>query len=303
MANKNDHHDVIIVGAGPAGLSAALILGRCRRDVLVIENADRRNAASRHLHGFLTRDGTNPAELLELARNDLAPYTSVRLHHAEVVDAACVESGFEVTLEGGATRTARKLVLATGMLDELPNIDGFATYFGRGAFVCPYCDGWEVRDQPLIAYGDGDKARRMALELLCWSDNVTLCTDGPSALEQRDLDRCSRVGIQLCEEPIRRLEGDGELHQVVLASGRTLPCRGFFVSPEQRQRAPLIERLGCDLTQRGVVATGDYATTNVPGLYVAGDASRGVQLAIVAAAEGAMAAFAINNDLLREDLR
>ncbi len=295
--------DVIIVGAGPAGLSAALILGRCRRRVLVCDNGHPRNAVAHALHGFLTRDGIEPDELLRIGREQLRQYETVEVRDMTVVDAVRGEESFEVVLEDGRREMARKLLLAGGVVDELPQIDGFAEFYGRGIYHCPYCDGWEVRDAPLAVYGPGKHGERLALELRAWSRDVVLCTHGPADLEEKALLRLARNGIAVREERIARLEGEGgEFARIVFMNGDVLPRRALFFYPEERQHSDLPAKLGCDFTKRGVVRTGEYEETCVPGLFVAGDASRRVQLTIVAAAEGAEAAFAINSALLKEEL-
>ena len=296
-------YDAIIVGGGPAGLSAALILGRCRRRVLVCDAGHPRNAASHALHGFLTRDGIEPAELLRIGREQLRRYDSVELRAIEVTDANCCGDGFEVTLGDDTRLRCRKLLLATGVVDHLPEVAGIEDFYGRSVFHCPYCDGWEVRDQPLAVYGRGEHGQGLALELTAWSDDLVLCTDGPAGLTAEDRGRLARHSIEVREERIARLEGaDGMLERIVFTNGETLARRALFFSTGQRQRSNLSEKLGCEFTDKGAVETGEYETTNVPGLFVAGDASRLMQLAIVAAAEGAQAAFAINTALLKEDL-
>ncbi len=302
-------YDVIIVGGGPAGLSAALILGRCRRRVLLCDAGRPRSAPSRHLNGFLTRDGTPPEELRRRGREQLGTYDSVEVRDAEATDVSRrTGGGFEVTLDGDGGRArseaSRKLLLATGVVDSLPDVEGLRELYGRSVFHCPYCDGWEHRDQPLAVYGRGANGQRLALELTAWSRDLVLCTDGPALLPPDNLDRLAHNGIGLREERIARLEGrDGVLERVRFETGGALPRRAFFFASAERQASDLAQRLGCMLTPRGDVETGRYETTGVPGLYVAGDASRRVQLAVVAAAEGAMAAFAINTELLKEDLR
>ena len=154
--NAAPDYDVIVVGAGPAGLSAALMLGRCRRSVVVFDNSKPRNAASRALHGYLTRDGIAPADFLQLARGELAQYDSVEIRSEEVTAAECRPGdGFVVTVASGGTLRARKLLLATGVVDNLPDIPGFREMYGRSVFHCPYCDGWELCDRPLAVYGRG----------------------------------------------------------------------------------------------------------------------------------------------------
>ena len=295
--------DVIIIGAGPAGLSGALVLGRCRRRVLVCDAGHPRNAASHGLHNYLTRDGFDPQEFLRLGREELKSYETVKLLSLEVTDVQRLEKGFEVTLSTGEHVRARKLLIATGVVDELPKIDGLDPLYGSSVFHCPYCDGWEMRDQPLAVYGKGENGLGLALELLFWSKDLVLCTDGPSSLSAGDLERLAQHNIPVREEQILRLEGkDGILEQVVFADGNIIPRRGMFFSTGQRQSSNLPEKLGCEFTEQGCVATGEYEATNIPGLYVAGDASRLVQFVIVAASEGAQAAVAINKELMREDL-
>ena len=298
-----DWLDAVIVGAGPAGLSAALILGRCRRRVLVCDAGHPRNAVSHALHGFLTRDGIEPAELRRVGRDQLRCYPTVEVRDIEVVDAKCESHGFAVTLGDGTALSCRKLLLATGVSDLLPEIDGFQTFYGRSVFHCPYCDGWEVRDQPLAIYGRGEHGVGLALELTAWSADLVLCTNGAARLSGQDVDRLTCHGIGVREEPVARLEGrDGILERIVFTTGDVLERRAMFFSTGERQRSDLAARLGCAFTEKGAVQTGEYEITNISGLYVAGDASRLVQLAIVAAAEGAAAAFAMNTAMLKEDL-
>ncbi len=295
--------DVIIVGAGPAGLSAAQILGRCRRDVLVCDAGHPRNAASHALHGYLTRDGLAPAEFLRIARDEIRRYETVELRQAEVVDADAVADGFEVKLASGETLKSRKLLLATGVRDELPNISGVSEFYGTSVFHCPYCDGWENRDQALAVYGRGENGSGLALELLLWSRNLVLCTDGPAELTDEDRQRLMHHNITLNENRITRLDGnEGALERVVFENGEALAVSAMFFSTGQNQACNLPQKLGCQLTEQGCVRTYDYERTDVPGLYVAGDATKFVQFVIVAAAEGALAAVAINKELIKEEL-
>ncbi len=295
--------EVIIVGGGPAGLSAALILGRCRRDVLLCDSGKPRNGKARWLHGFLTRDGISPAEFRRHAHEQLAAYPNVRTVEGEAVDARCLDGGFEVTFADGQTHATRMLLLATGVKEELPAIEGIDAIYGRSAFHCPYCDGWEQRDQPLAIFGRGRDGFRFALELSAWSNDLVLCTDGPSELSGEQLQRLSEAHIPVSEKPIERLEStDGQLERVVFVGGETLACNALFFKSVFSPGSDLATRLGCNLVEPGVVPTGAYETTNIPGLYVAGDASREVQLTIVAAAEGAKAAFAIHSALLKAEV-
>lgn len=299
-------YDVIIVGAGPAGLSAALMLGRCRRTVLVCDTGCPRNAASKALHGYLTRDGVAPGELLAIGRKELETYETVEFRPVEVVDARWCkdEQRFEVALASGERFRSRKLLLATGMADNLPEVDGIRELYGKSVFHCPYCDGWELRDQPLAIYGRGERGHGLALELTVWSGDLVLCSNGPCELRDNQRERLVRNGVAIREQPIARLEGrDGILQHIVFENGERLPRRGLFFTEGQFQQSHLSTALGCEFNEKGTVRTGKYETTHLPGLFVCGDASRRVQWVVVAAAEGAEAAFAINTDLLKDELR
>lgn len=297
-------YDAIIVGAGPAGLSAALILGRCCRRVLLCDAGCPRNAASQGLNGFLTRDGIKPLELRRIGREQLSIYDTVEIRDIEVVDSKRLDNGqFEVTMADNTLLRTRKLLLASGVVDQLPEVPGFEDFYGRSVFHCPYCDGWEMRNQALAIYGRGQHGKGLALELTAWSRDLVLCTDGPAELGSEDRERLLRNRIQVREEQIVSLEGsNGVLELVRFATGEALARRAMFFSTGHHQGSNLAAKLGCEFTPKGAVNTGTYETTNIPGLYVAGDAGRWVELTIVAAAEGAEAAFAINTALLKEDV-
>jgi thioredoxin reductase len=294
--------DCIIVGGGPAGLSAALMLGRCRRRVLLCDVGDQRNLRSHALHGYLTRDGVSPSEFLRLARAELGRYGTVECRELEIVEAARGDGGFAIRAADGTRLRTRKLLLATGIVDELPALDGLEALYGTTVHHCPYCDAWEWRDRPLAAYGEGEAASSLALSLTFWSPDVLLCTGG-AALPDGAVARLAAAGVKIRDERVLRLEGsDGKLERIVFASGEPVPRSALFVVAGQRQRSPLAERLGCQFTDRGTVNTGTCEVTNVPGLFVAGDASKEAQFVAVAAAEGTEAAMAIHKALMKEDL-
>jgi thioredoxin reductase len=290
-----------VVGGGPAGLSAALMLGRCLRRVLLFDAGEQRNRRSRGIHGYLTRDGTTPAEFLRLARQELERYETVAIRPGAVRHATRTAGGFTVDTADGARHTTRKLLLATGVADELPHLDGLEALYGTSVHHCPYCDAWEWRGQPLAVYGHGDDASGLALTLKWWSGDVILCTGGGSAIAREHLHRLAKAGIPVREEAIARFEGkDGRLQRIVFATGDSVARSALFLSMGQHQRCDLAALLGCRFTEKGAVDTGSCEATNVPGLYVSGDASKEAQFVVVAAAEGAEAGMAIHKALLKE---
>ena len=230
---------------------------------------------------------------------------SVHLRHVGAADARCNEQGgFSVTLDDGSIVASRKLLIATGVCDDLPDIEGIRELYGRSVFHCPYCDGWELRDQPIAIYGKGDRGLGLSLELTAWSHDLVLCTDGPPEIDMEGRARLERNGIAVREERVVALKGrDGILEHIVFDAGEPLARRAMFFTTGQFQRSELAIRLGCEFNDKGTVRTGKYESTHLSGLFVAGDASRAVQWVVVAAAEGAEAAFAINTDLIKEDLR
>lgn len=402
----NDNlYDAIIIGGGPAGLSAALVLGRCTRRVLLVDAGRPRNRHATEIHGYLTRDCTTPADFRAMAHAELGPYAVECVRgeatHAErgadgtfVVDveripselagalpcptrshgaeerASCDEPMERApgepraeapALEARFRARGRKLLLATGMADLLPTIPGFERFYGTSIHHCPHCDGWEHRGKRLVAYGIGDAAVGLAIMLRTWSEHVTACTEGAPVREElrKQAESC---GIQIRSERVLRLEGDelarghriaegGQLRRIVLSAEGGVPrarsvsdarssrgvqlatgaahaedgmihdgalvvarggpvasvgeialeCDAMFFNTGQVQRSDLPRLLGCRIDEHGGVVTTAKQRTGVPGLFLAGDADRDVQFAIVAAAEGATAAVAMNREMQDEE--
>jgi thioredoxin reductase len=294
--------DALVVGGGPAGLSAALVLGRCLRRVLVCDAGPKRNQASGALHGFLSRDGLPPRELLRLARLQLRPYATVVQRAVRVRAVERRGLLFSAALAGGRRVTARCVLLATGVADDLPGWKGLRRFYGRGVFHCPYCDAYEVRGRRIAVWGETAAAAGLAVKLRSFSPDVVLLTGGAYALSARRRATLRAQGVKVLEAPVAALAGKGRvLGRVLFADGTALPCDAVFLSVRCRQACDLASRLGCRFVKETAVAVRRDGGTGVPGLFVAGDASIDSQMVVVAAAEGARAGIAINEALLRDD--
>lgn len=294
-------YDVIIIGGGPAGLNAAMILGRSRRKVLLFDGGKPRNRWAVSMNGFLSSDGVNPRDFIQKGREELVKY-GIQLIDRPVVTATYSKGNYVVDDSEGHVYHSRKLLLATGLKDTLPEVEGIEELYGKSVHHCPYCDGWENRDKAIAVYGKDRSGTGQALAMKNWSDDVTLYTDGTEKLRREDMELLKLNGVKVCTDAIARLEGkDGMLQQIVLQNGESRPQQALFFSGETKQQSDIGEQLGCEFTGKGVIKTRRQQQANIPGLYVAGDAARDMQLVIVAAAEGAKAGVAINMELQQED--
>ncbi|MFC5701438.1 NAD(P)/FAD-dependent oxidoreductase [Cohnella faecalis] len=296
--------DCAIIGGGPAGLNAALVLGRARRDVALFDEGKPRNAVTRHSHGFITRDGITPGEFRAIAHADIAQYDSVQVHRVRVTAIRAEGSTFRVETASGEVVQTRKVLLATGLKDVLPAVDGIRDYYGKSLFSCPYCDGWELRDRALVVISETDSAAfHMAKTVYRWSQDLVLCTNGASVLTAEEKERLTAKGIVVDERKIVSLVGeDGFLEKIVFEDGEQLERNGGFVAGTWEHASTFGHSLGCEANEAGGLRTDDVGRTTVQGVYAAGDASviAPAQL-VIAAADGSRTAIAINSDLTHED--
>jgi thioredoxin reductase len=298
-----DEFDVVVIGGGAAGLSATLVLSRARRTVLVIDSGAPRNAPASHMHGFLSRDGLPPADLLAAGRQEVTGYGG-RVVAGTVTDVtACGSDGFHLLLADGSRVSARRLLLATGLRDELPDIPGLADRWGRDVLHCPYCHGYEVRDRRLAVLGWIPGAVRYAQIVRQWSGHVVYVTAG-QPLTAADREQLVARNIEVVDDSVSRLLVDGDrLTGLHTDGGRTVPCDALFVPPRFRPHDALLGRLAAHTDQDGWVSTGPTGRTSIPGLWVAGNVANPRAQVITAAGEGSAAAIDINADLVDDDVR
>jgi thioredoxin reductase len=264
--------DAVVVGGGPAGLSAALVLGRARQRVLVLDAGRPANANTPAVGGLLGQSRMAPFDLRRVGRDQLAGHPTVEVRDGEVLDVCTDGSGFTVRTDAGPVR-AHALVLAHGLRYDPPPLPGIEPLWGRSVFHCPFCDGWEVRDLPIGLHGNGPDAARSALVLSGWSCNVVLLTDGPARLDG-EAAALERAGVRVREEPIRELVGSaGGLERIEFASGPPEYRDALFVRTDRGQPNGLADALGCELTAGGTIVADEVGHTGVPGVYAAGDAA------------------------------
>ncbi|MDR6227595.1 NAD(P)/FAD-dependent oxidoreductase [Desmospora profundinema] len=292
--------DVVVVGGGPGGLSAALVLGRSRRNVTVVDDGQPRNAVTLQSHGFLSRDGIHPLVLRKAAREQVVRYDGVTVVDDRVVHAEKTDRCFTSVTQNGQTLYSKKIIFATGVKDRLPEIPGIQEVYGRSVFLCPYCDGWERRDQPLALFGNGEELFHFVKMIFHWSRDLILFTNGPSTLTAEEKQELSMRNIRLVESPITKLEStDGQLERVVLDQGESIDRRGgFILDTRERQACIIPEQLGVPRNKRGGYQTDDHGQTRIDGLFIIGDAKNGFSSLISAASEGYEIGIMINQELI-----
>ncbi len=295
-------YDVLVVGGGPAGLSAAVWAARYRRRVLVVDAGEQRNLVAEAAHGYLGLDGAPPAELLQRAYLDVARYPEISVRRGRVIEAGCSDGGFAVTLEDGTTATTARVVLACGTRDEHPDIEGFTEHFGADVHTCPSCDAYEAQGRDVAVIGHGAHIGAFATGLFDWARSITIVTNGlPFEGDDDQREVLDELGIALVEDDVVGISGGrGSMRGLRLRSGTELACQVAFFSLAVRQRTELAEMLGCRIRPDGAVEVDDCGATSVPGVHAAGDLLAQPHLVLVAAASGAVAGVAAAQSLRGE---
>jgi len=303
MNRPPEQYDVVIVGGGPGGLAAALTLGRSRKRVLLCDSGPRRNATATEIHNFVTRDGTPPGAFRSVGREQLGEYPSVEARDVSVESIAGGRGGFRVSLSTAEEVVARRVLLCTGMVDEMLPLDGFRDLWGSSIFQCPYCHGWEVRDQAWGYLALPNSLGHMVpftIMTRAWTSDVTLFTNG-LPLPDEGRAQLEAAGVRVVTGAVSRLVASGHrLASLSLADGTSVACNALFVHPPQHH-VPLVSTLGLDLDDEGYVKVDPMRReTSVPGIYAGGDVTTRGQSAIFAASAAVQAAAMINHELTME---
>jgi thioredoxin reductase len=293
--------DVVIIGGSYAGLSAALALGRAIRQVVVLDGGQPCNRQTPHSHNFLTQDGSTPAALAAVAREQVLAYPTVQLRQEVAVGATGENGHFTVTTASGVVLQARKLLFASGIRDLMPDLPGFAECWGISAIHCPYCHGYEYREQPTGILANGEVAAEMGPLIRNWTDKLTIFTNGPATLSPAQRQQLGARGIAVEETPLRQLvHQDGYLTHLDLADGRTVPLAALYARLPFEQHCTLPQALGCTHSETGHLKVDNMQKTSVPGIYAAGDATSPMRAVGAAVAAGMMAGAALNRELIFE---
>ncbi len=298
------NHEVLILGAGPAGLSAAMSLGRMGRSVLVCDDDRPRNAAAEHMNNFVSHDGMSPSEWRTKARRDLSKYETIQFYSGSVVNIEKSQTGFSAKFEDGSLGLCRKIVLAHGVRDVLPDIEGMQALWGKSIYHCPYCHGFEVRGARLGLVTSGAIAEHMLPMILSLSRDCVLFTQGLSGLSDNFLTKTRLLEIKIVEAKIMGLGIEGDrLKEVVLENGERVPRDGLFWAPQlpYALKSDLGLKMGCETTEIGLYKVNDFGKTSIDGVFAAGDSAKGMHSVVHAMSSGQLAGAAAASEILQEN--
>lgn len=301
MTNETNIFEAIVIGGSVAGLSAAMSLARSHRNTLIIDSANPCNKKAKHAHNVITLDGVPPGEIIRRAKEQLAVYPSVQFLEDVVVKAVKADNHFELSLASGQQLKALKLVLATGVRDLMPDIPGFAEAWGVSIFHCPYCHGYEVSNQTLGLFANGEMGFEFAKMIRNWTDRLTLYTNGKSTLTADQTEKLTQHGILIQEKEIARIDQqEGQISDLVFADGSRASLVGLFAKIPFEQHSDLAVQLGCKLNDFGLIEVDEFEKTSVHGIYAAGDNATMFRSISAAMAAGTKAGAVLNRELIQE---
>lgn len=298
---ESNHYEVIIIGGSYAGLAAAMALGRSLRKVLVIDAGKPCNRDTPHSHNFLTQDGKTPTEIASISKKQVEAYESISFVSDLAVNGKAIENGFEILTEQGSKFFGKKLIFATGIKDILPEIPGLKSCWGKSVIHCPYCHGYEVRNQATGILANGDFGFEFGKMISNWTKDLRLFTNGKSTLTEEQASLLQRKNIKIIETEIEEIiHQNGQLEKILLADGNTFTLKAMYAKPDFEQSTSIIASLGCGLKTNGYVEVDQMQKTTVPGIYACGDNTNMFRSVAFAVSSGTMAGAACNKELIEE---
>lgn len=299
---EQKHFEVIIIGGSYSGLSAAMSLGRSLRQVLVIDSGLPCNRQTPHSHNFITQDGEKPAVISAKAKLQVDIYKTVQFYNGLAVKALKTESGFEIETESGVVFTSRKVLFATGVKDLLPEIEGFAACWGISVLHCPYCHGYEVKNEKTAIIANGEMGYEYAKLISNWTKDLRLCTNGKSELTSKQTQTLKNHGVLILEEEIDSFDHkDGYIKNIIFKNGEKVEVKAIYARPPFEQHCSIPETLGCDSNEQGLLKVDAMQKTNIPGVFASGDCTTPMRSVAIAVSTGSFAGAVINKELIDED--
>ncbi|WP_426483488.1 NAD(P)/FAD-dependent oxidoreductase [Flavobacterium sp. 2] len=299
---KQKDFEVIIIGGSYSGLSASMSLGRSLRQVLIIDSGLPCNRQTPHSHNFITQDGEKPAVISAKAKLQVDLYKTIHFYNGLAVKAIKKENGFEVSTESGEVFNSRKILFASGVKDLFPDINGFADCWGISVLHCPYCHGYEVKNEKTAIIANGEMAYEYAKLISNWTKDLRLCTNGKSTLTLEQTQILEKKGIQIFEEEIDSFEHkDGYVSNIIFRNKEKIEVKAIYSKPPFEQHCSLLADLGCNINEQGLVKVDAMQKTNIPGIYASGDCTTQMRSVAIAVSTGSFAGAVINKDLIDED--
>ncbi len=302
MLSDNNQFAVIIIGGSYSGLAAGMALGRALKNVLIIDSGKPCNIQTPYSHNFLTQDGKPPAEIANLGKQQVQKYNTVVFLNALATSGKKTKDGFEIHLSTGESFQAAMLIFATGIKDILPDIDGFSACWGISVLHCPYCHGYEVRNEKTGILGNGETGYELARLISNWTNDLTLFTNGVSTLTTQQTEQLEKHNIKIVEKEIGRLEHtDGYLQKIVFKDGTSSSLKTIYARPAFEQHSHIPETLGCELSDEGYIKHNSFLETTVPGVFVCGDNSTAMRTVASAIAIGTTAGISVSKKMIVEE--
>ncbi len=298
----NNNFEVIIIGGSYSGLSAAMSLGRALRNVLIIDSGNPRNKQTPHSHNFLTQDGKTPNQISTLARQQVSQYKTIEFHNGLAVSGKKTGRGFEIKTQAGDLFYSKKLILATGMRDIMADINGFAECWGISVIHCPYCHGYEVKNEKTGILGNGDYGFEFSRLIHNWTKDLTLYTNGKSILTKEQTDQLRKHNISIVETKIEGFEHvNGQVQNILFNDNSRTAIRAIYSRPALVQHSEIAAQLGCELTEQGLVKVDTTQKTTINGVFACGDNSNSSKDIALAVSTGTVAGAAVNKEIIQED--